>query len=139
MSDKQKYYLWAVIKYVLMFAVPLIAAGIIWGVIKEPANNTVVGRFALGAFIIGLLALMFASDFIKAQIEQLKLDKRVAFIKNHAALFLGFALVLYVATLIAEDAIDFCLIAGISHALAWIAEKIEKKYYRLYKPVISNG
>jgi hypothetical protein len=28
-----------------------------------------------------------------------------------------------------EVAIDFCLIAGTSHILAWIAEKIEKKYY----------
>lgn len=139
MSDKQKYYLWAVIKYFLMFAVPLITAGIIWGVLKEPSNNSVVGRFALGAFIIGLLSLVFLSDFIKAQIEQLKLDKRVVFIKNHAFMFLGIALVLYVATLVADDAIDFCLIAGASHLLAWIAEKIEKKYYRLWKPVSTNG
>jgi hypothetical protein len=82
---------------------------------------------------------MFASDFIKAQIEQLKLDKRVVMIKNHAFLFLGVALMLYLATLIADDAIDFCVIAGVSHLLAWVAEKIEKKYYRLWKPVTGNG
>ena len=139
MSDKQKYYLWATIKYILMFLVPLVAAGVIWGFIKEPTNNTPVGRWALGAFIIGLLVLMFASDFIKAQIEQLKLDKRVVMIKNHAFLFLGIALMLYLATLIADDAIDFCVIAGASHLLAWVAEKIEKKYYRLWKPVTGNG
>ena len=138
MTDKQKYYLWAVIKYLLMFAVPIITAGIIWGVVKEPSNDTPVGRWALGAFIIGVLLLVFANDFIKAQIEQLKIDKRVAMIKNHTFLFLGVALVLYLSTLVAADAIDFCLIAGISHALAWIAEKIEKKYYRLWKPVTSN-
>jgi len=139
MSDKQKYYLWATIKYALMFLIPLAASGIIWGVLKEPANNTGIGRFALGTFIIGILVLLFAGDFIKAQIEQLKLEKRVVMIKNHAILFLGIALVLWVATIVAKDAIDFCLIAGGSHILAWIAEKIEKKYYRLWKPVTGNG
>lgn len=138
MTDKQKYYLWATIKYLLMFFVPLVTAGLIWGVLKEPANNTVLGRWALGAFIIGLLALMFASDFIKAQLEQIKLDKKVVFIRNHAFLFLGIALVLWLATLVAKDAITFSLISGGSHLLAWIAEKIEKKYYRLWKPVTSN-
>jgi len=139
MDNKRKYYLWAVIKYLLMFVVPLVAAGVIWGVVKDPANDSPLGRMALGAFIVGLLALMFASDFIKAQLEQLKLEKRVVFIKNHAFLFFGIALVLWIATIVAEDAITFCLIAGASHLLAWIAEKIEKKYYRLRKPVSTNG
>lgn len=139
MTAKQKYYLFFALKVFFMLFVPIIAAGIIWGIIKEPVNNSTMGRVALGAFVSGLVLLVFFSDWIKSKIEQLKLDKRVALMKNHAFMYLGFALALWLATLISDDAVTFCLVAGISNLIAYPFEWLEKKYYREWKGIVVNG
>lgn len=132
-TDKQLYIRWSILQYFLMFGAPLVAAGIIWGVLKEPSNNTAGGRFALGAFIIGFLAIIFLKDFVMAQIEQIKLDKKVSFIKNRMFEFLIIGIVLFIARAIADDAITFCIVGVISHTLAKGAELFAKKYYRKWK------
>lgn len=134
MTDKSKYYLFAALKIFMMFGAPIIASLIIWGTIKEPSNNTVMGRLGLGVFIAGFLILIFLSDFIKAQVEQIKLDKRISILKNRWLSFAIVGLVFFGFKYISDDAITFCIVGAVAHLLAKIPEHFEQIYYRKWKP-----
>ncbi len=134
LTDKQKYYLFGTLKIFMMFRIPIIASLIIWGAIKEPSNNTFVGRLGLGIFIAGFLILIFLSDFIKHEVEQVKLDKRISFLKNRWLSFLIVGLIFFGFKYIADDAIIFCIVGAASHLAAKIPEHFEQVYYRKWKP-----
>lgn len=133
MTNRSKYYLAKSTKLFLMWAVPIIAAIVIWGFIKNPENNTVLGKLSLGAFIVFFLVSLFLKDFIRNELEKIKLQDQMSFVRNHTFTFGVFALLFSVAYLIAYDAAIFCTVGFGAHAIAFIFQKLERRYYKLWK------
>lgn len=137
-----KYYLARAGNFTFRLVIPAIAAGIIWGIFKkEPSEMTWIDQVAGGSFVILILAFSELRDFITKQLTQLKIDKRVSFMRNRGVLFLIMGTVLVLVKMFADKAIDFFFIAGASNVIAYGFELLVAKYYRELHPltVIANG
>lgn len=133
MTNRQKYHLTKFFKIFLMYAVPIIAAIIIWGFFKELENDTIWGKVGFGAFIAFFMVIIFIRDWINKVFKNFELQNKNALLKNHAFTF-GIVGILFLgAYFIAEDAALFCFIGFASHLLAFIFQFLEQKYYKLWK------
>jgi hypothetical protein len=133
MTDKQWYQFWRIIKYILMLGVPAGYAIIKWGFVSTPENNTVIGRIALGGIVAGVLSIQFLSDLIKHWVEQYKLTNRISFMRNHTFQYTMLGLLMLAAYFVAYDAMIFFFVGAASNLLAYLAEYIEKHYYKAWK------
>ncbi len=135
MTDKQKLRLYQFLNLIFRLIVPMIAAGYIFGVFKKDVDISVIDKISGGFFVIILLVFTEAKDFIQKQFEQLKLDNRVAFSKNRALLFLGLGVFVVLVRVIADKAIPFLFISGVSCLIAWFCEWKASKLYRIVYPM----
>lgn len=133
MTNRGKYYLAKTVKLCLMWVVPVVAAAIIWGFIKEPENNTFMGRLGLGAFIALFLAILFFKDYISNELEKIRIQEKTTFVRNHTFTFGVIGLIFTGAYFIAYDAAIFCGIGFASHAIAFLIQLLERRYYKLWK------
>jgi hypothetical protein len=128
MTALQRYRLVKFIRFfVLQLCGPVITAIVIWGALKEPGELTWFDRVGIGTIIAAFVVVTILGDYLKEVFEQMKLDKKVAFSKNRAVLFLVVGGVLYLLQNVGHDAMWFFLISGACHALAYGVEIIEKK------------
>lgn len=128
MSALQRYRLVKFLRFfVLQLCGPVITAIVIWGAFKEPGELTLFDRIGIGTIIAAFIVVTILGDYLKEVFEQMKLDKKVAFSKNRAVLFLVVGGVLYLLQNVGHDAMWFFFISGACHVLAYGVEIIEKK------------
>ncbi|NCU31572.1 MAG: hypothetical protein EOM23_01245 [Candidatus Moranbacteria bacterium] len=136
MTTKQTYWLLRLLNFTFRLVIPAIAAGVIWGLFKKDvAETTFLDQVAGGSFVIIILTFAEIKDMIVKQLEQLKLDNRVSFMKNRAFLFLGLGVVLVLVKMFADKAIDFFFIAGASNVVAYACEYFSNRLYRKLNPL----
>jgi hypothetical protein len=135
MTARQKLWLFRILNFTFRLLVPVIVAGYQFGIFKEDASQSVLDKLSGGFFVILLLAFTEIKDFIQKQFEQVKLDKRVAFSKNRALLFLALGVFVLLVKMIADKAIPFLFISGASCLVAWFCENEANKYYREIHPM----
>lgn len=127
--------MYRLLNLVFRLIVPAIAAGVIFGLFKKDPSVGILDKLAGGFFVIVLLTFTEIKDFVTKQFEQMQLDKRVAFSKNRALLFIGLGVFVLLVKVIADKAIPFLFISGASCMIAWICEWQANKYYRIINPM----
>ena len=135
MTDKQKLRLYQFLNLIFRLIVPAITAGVVFGLFKKDVNISTIDKLSGGFFVIVLLLFTEIKDFIQKQFEQIKLDNRVAFSKNRALLFLGLGVFVLLVRVIADKAIPFLFVSGVSCLIAWACEWKANKLYRIVYPM----
>lgn len=135
MTDKQKLSLYRFLNFIFRLVVPAITAGFIFGLFKKDVEISSLDKLSGGFFVIILLTFTEIKDFVTKQFDQMKQDKRVAFSKNRALLFLGLGVFVLLIKVIADKVIPFLFISGGSCSIAWIFEWQANKYYRIIHPL----
>lgn len=114
---------------------PIVIAGIIWGLFKDPEPATWLDKLSAGFFVGALILFTEAKDFIQKQFTQIKLDKRVAFAKNRTFLFAGLGVFTLLVSIVADKAVPFLFWSAGSCALASVFEWLAAKEYRKVNPL----
>jgi len=138
MTDISKYRLFKSLNFFFRIGVPIIAAGVIWGVFKvseEPSSASIFTKIGSGVFVAGIILIFEGQTFIKKQIEQMKLDTKTVIAKNHTVLYTALGLFLLAVTLFAAQAMVFCFVSAGGNAVAAALELKENKYRRLAYPI----
>ena len=140
-SIRVKYLVFKILKTVFRLFGPLLVAYFVFGFFKKDPEPdvSIFDQLAAGAFVMFLVLFTEIKDAITNFVEQIKLDKRLSFMKNRMFIYLFVLLIVLLVRYIAEDTITFCAWSAASCGVGMICELIEKHYYRIIYPVSVHG
>jgi len=141
-SVRVKYLIFKALKTIFRLFIPILVASLVWGFFKKAPipdpEVSIFDKLAAGAFVIFLILFTEIKDAITNFMEQIKLDKRLSFMKNRMFIYLFVLLIVLLVRYIADDTIVFCAWSAASCGVGMVCEMIEKHYYRILYPVTAH-